>query len=71
MKRPALAIAATAACAIGFSLPAQAQVSGDIIKIGLITDLSGVYSDIDGNGGAEAVRMAIADMGGMINGKKI
>jgi branched-chain amino acid transport system substrate-binding protein len=71
MKRTALAIAATAACAIGFSLPAQAQVSGDTIKIGLITDLSGVYSDIDGNGGAEAVRMAIADMGGMINGKKV
>jgi branched-chain amino acid transport system substrate-binding protein len=70
MKRTALAIAATA-CAIGFSLPAQAQVSGDTIKIGLITDLSGVYSDIDGNGGAEAVRMAIADMGGMVNGKKV
>jgi branched-chain amino acid transport system substrate-binding protein len=71
MKRTALAIAATAACAIGFSLPAQAQVSGDTIKIGMITDLSGVYSDVDGNGGAEAVRMAIADMGGMVNGKKV
>ena len=71
MKRTALALAATAACAIGFSLPAQAQISGDTIKIGFITDLSGVYSDIDGNGGAEAVRMAIADAGGMINGKKV
>ncbi|MES2015793.1 MAG: ABC transporter substrate-binding protein [Pseudomonadota bacterium] len=71
MKRTAFAIAASAACAIGFSLPAQAQVSGDTIKIGLITDMSGVYSDIDGNGGAEAVRMAIADMGGMVNGKKV
>jgi branched-chain amino acid transport system substrate-binding protein len=71
MKRTALAIAATAACAIGFSLPAQAQVSGDTVKIGFISDLSGVYSDVDGNGGAEAVRMAIADMGGMVNGKKI
>ena len=71
MKRNVLAIAATAACAIGFSLPAQAQVSGNTIKIGMITDLSGVYSDVDGNGGAEAVRMAIADMGGMIDGKKV
>ena len=71
MKRNVIAIAATAACAIGFSLPAQAQVSGNTIKIGMITDLSGVYSDVDGNGGAEAVRMAIADMGGMIDGKKI
>jgi branched-chain amino acid transport system substrate-binding protein len=71
MKRTAFAIAATAVCAIGFSLPAHAQVSGDTVKIGFISDLSGVYSDIDGNGGAEAIRMAIADMGGMVNGKKI
>lgn len=70
MKRNAIAIAA-AACAIGFSLPAAAQVSGDTIKIGLITDMSGVYSDIDGAGGAEAVKMAIADLGGNINGKKV
>jgi branched-chain amino acid transport system substrate-binding protein len=49
----------------------SAQASGDVIKIGFITDLSGVYSDFDGPGGAEAIRMAIADMGGAINGKKI
>ena len=68
MKRSAIAIAATAAA---LSFTAQAQMSGDTIKIGMITDLSGVYSDIDGNGGAEAVRMAIADLGGAVNGKKI
>jgi branched-chain amino acid transport system substrate-binding protein len=71
MKRKAIAIAATAACALGLSFSAQAQVSGDTIKIGFITDLSGTYSDIDGNGGAEAIKMAIADMGGMVNGKKV
>lgn len=67
MKRTAIALAAAAS----FSLPAHAQISGDLIKIGFITDLSGVYSDVDGNGGAEAIRMAIADMGGAVNGKKI
>jgi branched-chain amino acid transport system substrate-binding protein len=51
--------------------PASAQVSGDVIKIGMITDMSGVYSDVDGPGGAEAVRMAIADFGGKVAGKKI
>src|SRR5437763_13709688 len=72
MKRTAIATAIAAlAAAACLSIPAQAQVSGDTIKIGLITDLSGVYADVDGNGGAEAVRMAIADMGGAINGKKI
>jgi branched-chain amino acid transport system substrate-binding protein len=70
MKRTKIAIAA-AACVVGFSFPVLAQVSGDTIKIGMITDMSGVYSDVDGLGGTEAVKMAIADMGGMINGKKV
>jgi branched-chain amino acid transport system substrate-binding protein len=68
--KTAIAFAA-AAFAAGLSMPALAQISGDTVKIGMITDLSGVYSDIDGNGGAEAVRMAIADAGGAITGKKI
>jgi branched-chain amino acid transport system substrate-binding protein len=67
MKRKVIALAATL-CAFG---SAHAQISGDTIKIGFITDMSGVYSDIDGQGGAEAIRMAIADAGGAINGKKI
>jgi branched-chain amino acid transport system substrate-binding protein len=75
MKRSAIAIAAITATTAALSFTAQAQAqsqfSGDTIKIGMITDLSGVYSDIDGNGGAEAVRMAIADLGGAVNGKKI
>ncbi len=62
---------ALAAAGIAATGAASAQISGDTIKIGFITDLSGVYSDIDGQNGAEAIRMAIADMGGAINGKKI
>jgi len=50
---------------------AQAQISNDTIKIGVITDMSGLYADIDGPGGVEAVKMAIADFGGTLNGKKI
>jgi len=50
---------------------AQAQISGDVIRIGIITDMSGLYSDIDGPAGVEAVRMAVADAGGTINGKKV
>ena len=64
----AAALALTAAVA---STPAQAQISGDTIKIGLITDMSSVYADIDGPAGVEAIKMAIADAGGAINGKKI
>lgn len=65
LKLASLAVAA--AC----SLSAQAQVSGEVVKIGFITDVSGLYSDIDGKGGAEAIKMAIADFGGNVLGKKI
>ncbi|OAS94662.1 ABC transporter permease [Achromobacter xylosoxidans] len=50
---------------------ARAQISDDVIRIGFITDMSGVYSGPDGPGGAEAIKMAIEEMGGEINGKKI
>ncbi|PZP33314.1 MAG: ABC transporter permease [Roseateles depolymerans] len=64
--RTTLAAAAFASCGL-----AQAQVSGDVIKIGFLTDMSSVYADIDGAGGVEAIKMAIADMKGNIAGKKI
>jgi len=51
--------------------PALAQYSGDVIRIGFITDMGGVYADVDGPGGVEAIRMAIAEMGGEIDGRKI
>jgi branched-chain amino acid transport system substrate-binding protein len=63
------------ACALAlttlFGASADAQISGDVVKIGFITDLSGLYADIDGPAGAEAIKMAIADFGGTVNGKKI
>jgi branched-chain amino acid transport system substrate-binding protein len=62
------------AAAVCFSLvaaTAQAQFSGNVIRIGFITDMSGLYADIDGPAGAEAIRMAIADSGGNVDGKKI
>jgi branched-chain amino acid transport system substrate-binding protein len=72
MKLKTMSLAVSAAVvAFSFAAPASAQISGDVIKIGFITDISGVYSDIDGQGGAEAIKFAIADMGGAINGKKI
>ena len=71
MKLKKLVLACTAAVASLFGATAQAQISGDVIKIGFISDLSGLYADIDGPAGAEAIRMAIADLGGTIAGKKV
>jgi branched-chain amino acid transport system substrate-binding protein len=62
---------ATACTLAALAAPAQAQFSDDVIRIGIISDLSGVYSDIDGPAGVEAIRMAVADLGGSINGKKV
>jgi len=65
---------ASTLAAIGFGVSgavAAQGISDDVIRIGFVTDMSSVYSDIDGPGGVEAIRMAIEDAGGEINGKKI
>ncbi|CAD5374349.1 Leucine-, isoleucine-, valine-, threonine-, and alanine-binding protein [Rubrivivax sp. A210] len=71
MKLKKISAACTLAAAAMVGAPAHAQFSGDVIKIGIITDISGLYSDIDGPAGVEAIKMAVAEMGGAINGKKI
>jgi branched-chain amino acid transport system substrate-binding protein len=71
MKFKKITAACTLACAAMLGAPAHAQISGDVIKIGIITDMSGLYSDIDGSAGVEAIKMAVADMGGALAGKKI
>jgi branched-chain amino acid transport system substrate-binding protein len=71
MKMKAITLAVSAALTMGAAATASAQVSGDVVKIGFITDISGLYSDIDGQGGVEAIKMAIADFGGTVLGKKI
>ena len=50
---------------------AQAQVSGDAVKIGVLADMSGLYSDLSGIGSVVAVQMAAEDFGGTVLGKKI
>ncbi len=50
---------------------ASAQVSNDVVKIGVITDLSGLYSDLSGQGSIVAARMAIEDFGKTVLGKPI
>ncbi|MBK1612150.1 ABC transporter permease [Rubrivivax gelatinosus] len=71
MRLSKITCACTLAMAAAFGASAHAQISGDVVRIGLITDMSGLYSDIDGAGGVEAIRMAIADAGGSVAGKKI
>ena len=50
---------------------AFAQISNNVVKIGVLTDLSGLYSDLSGQGSIVAAKMAIADFGGTVLGKPI
>jgi branched-chain amino acid transport system substrate-binding protein len=61
----------TAALITCLGLTAQAQVSDDVIKIGVLNDLSGVYSDLSGQGSVVAARMAIEEMGSKVLGKPV
>lgn len=50
---------------------ASAQVSNDVVKIGILTDLSGLYSDLSGQGSIVAAKMAVEDFGKTVLGKPI
>lgn len=53
----------TAAALFVFSpiTPAVADISGGVVRIGVLTDMSGVYSDIAGKGSVLATQMAVED----------
>ncbi|MBY0317801.1 MAG: ABC transporter substrate-binding protein [Reyranella sp.] len=63
------AVLAAAAMAAGPTF--GQQLSGDTVKIGVLTDMSSLYADINGPGAVIATQMAIEDFGGTIGGKKI
>lgn len=63
-----LALAAAGCLAFG---SAQAQISDDVVKIGVLSDMSSLYSDIGGKGSVVAAQMAVKDFGGKVAGKSI
>ena len=71
MKKTAIATL-VASCFMAAAIPAQAQtVSDNEIRIGVLTDLSGIYSAIEGPGAVLAAQMAAKDFGGQVLGRKI
>jgi branched-chain amino acid transport system substrate-binding protein len=65
LKKALIGAAAATALMAG---QAQAQFSDNKIKIGVLTDLSGTYSDLAGKGAVVAAQMAVEDFGGKVNG---
>lgn len=47
------------------------KISGDVVRIGVLTDLSGFLSDATGSGAVTAVKMAVEDFGGKVLNKPI
>lgn len=52
-------------------LPALAQVSDDVVKIGVLTDMGGVTADIGGKGSVIAAELAVKEFGATVLGKPI
>ena len=66
--RPA---ASSAALICALSTPAAAQITDGVIKIGVLNDQSGLYSDLSGQGSVWAARKAVEDFGAAAKGLKV
>jgi branched-chain amino acid transport system substrate-binding protein len=55
----------------GMAGSAAAQISNDVIRIGVLNDRSGIYADLSGEGSAVAARMAVEEFGGTVAGAPI
>lgn len=49
-------------------VPCEAKIEKDVVKIGILNDMSGPYADLGGAGSVIAAQMAVDDLGGAING---
>ena len=72
-RKPTIHLAALGALAAAMlaSTAALAQLSDDIVKIGVLTDMNGPAATPTGQGSVTAAQMAIDDFGGKVLGKPI
>jgi branched-chain amino acid transport system substrate-binding protein len=70
-KHLALALALLLPLAGTGTAAAQAKISDGVVKLGVLTDMSGYYSDLAGAGSVLAAKMAVADFGGKVLGAPI
>lgn len=64
-------LAASASAVAMMAASASAEISDGVVKIGLMTDMSAVYSDVAGQGTVVAAEMAIEEFGGTVAGVPI
>jgi branched-chain amino acid transport system substrate-binding protein len=66
-----MAIAVAFAAAFAAPNPVSAQISDDVVKIGVLTDMNGPASAPTGQGSVTAAQMAVDDFGGKVLGKPV
>src|SRR4051812_28825531 len=71
LRNTALMLAVSTALTLGPVCAQSGGVSGDVVKIGVLTDMSGQFSHESGEGAVTAVRMAVEDFGGKVLGKPV
>ncbi|WP_374337691.1 ABC transporter substrate-binding protein [Leeia sp.] len=59
------------ACLTASFAQAATGISDNVVKIGVLTDMNGIYAQVGGKGTVAAAQMAIADFGGKVLGKPI
>src|SRR5689334_12226103 len=70
--RPILLALAAASASAGVAMAQTPEkVSDGVVRIGLLLDMSSLYSDITGTGSETAARMAVEDFGGKVLGVPI
>ena len=62
---------ASALLFVGLGHDACAQISDDVVKIGVLNDQTGLYADLGGPGSVIAAKMAVEDFGGKVLGKPV
>ena len=67
----ALCAAVFATAAVAQQSPTHVEISDDVVKIGVLNDMSSLYSDATGKGSLTAAQMAVADFRGNVRGKQI
>jgi branched-chain amino acid transport system substrate-binding protein len=71
VRLAALAVALSVVMGLGSAAAQTPSISDEVVKIGVLTDMSGQFSHESGEGAVTAVRMAIEDFGGKVVGKPI
>ena len=71
MKLSTVVAVATVACAVGTAHAQVKGISDDVVRIGVLVDMSGPYSQGSGIGAVRAAEMVVKDFGGKVLGKPV